>query len=522
MNAKLKKVKNRIIKLAKRNKDRVRFAPSPTGFLHVGGLRTALYNYLFAKKNNGKFILRIEDTDRTRIVPGGMENIIKTLSAIGLKYSEGPMFKGAKIVEKGECGPYIQSKRLNIYQKYALQLIKNGWAYRCFCAPERLNSLRKSQEAEKKLLRYDRLCLTLPKKEIEAHLAAGDKFVIRQKMPDTGETEFEDLIHGKIITKNEVLEDHILLKADGYPTYNFANVIDDHLMRITHVIRGEEFISSTPKHVLLYKAIGWNLPKFAHLPLLLNQDRSKLSKRQGDVAVEDYLKKGYLPEALLNFVALLGWSPSGEEEIFSLKKLVKSFEIEKINKSGAIFNLEKLDWLNGIYLRKMKSIKFLRVAAFFLEGAELIKKQFRSYLILATGETIRPKKLKKILSLEQERIKHLDELPEALKYFFINNLDYDPLILIWKKSSKETVKDRLEKLTSFLEKIKKSSWKKNTLEDIIKKWIEENNYNNGEVLWPMRVALSGREASPPPFDIAANLGKKKTLDRLKSAIRLIS
>lgn len=506
--------------MAKRNKVKVRFAPSPTGFLHVGGLRTALYNYIFAKKNGGKFILRIEDTDRTRLVEGGMENIMKTLSSVGLKYSEGPMFKrGGKIIEKGDCGPYVQSKRLKIYQKHALELIKNGWAYRCFCASERLDDLRKSQEAEKKPLRYDRLCLTIPKKQIEEKLSRGDKFVIRQRMPDSGETEFEDLIHGKIIIKNETLEDHVLQKTDGYPTYNFANVIDDHLMEISHVIRGEEFISSTPKHALLYKAFGWELPKFAHLPLLLNADRSKLSKRQGDVAVEDYLKKGYLPEALLNFVALLGWSPSGEQEIFSLKELIKSFEIERVNKSGAVFNLEKLDWLNGMYLRAMKPARLLAVAAPFLASVGLLKKNLRSFTVIGSGKTVKKKDLANALKLEQERIKHLDELPEAIKYIFEPRA-YDPAILVWKKSTKEAANDRLKKLMELLGNISEKDWKESDLEAIIKKWIEENKFGNGEVLWPMRVALSGSEASPPPFAIAAVLGKIETLIRLEKAVKL--
>lgn len=522
MNARIKKVKNRIIKLAKRNTVRVRFAPSPTGFLHVGGLRTALYNYLFAKKNGGKFILRIEDTDRTRLVPGGMENIINTLLRVGLKYGEGPSLKGGKIVEKGDCRPYIQSNRLKIYQRYALELVKNGWAYRCFCTPERLDALRTEQEAAKKPLRYDRLCLTRPKKETEEKLAAGDRFVIRQRMPDSGETEFEDLIHGKIVTKNEFLEDHVLQKADGYPTYNFANVIDDHLMGISHVIRGEEFISSTPKHALLYKAFGWNLPKFVHLPLLLNTDRSKLSKRQGDVAVEDYLKKGYLPEALLNFVALLGWNPSGEQEIFTLKELIKSFEIEKVNKSGAIFNLEKLDWLNGVYLRALSPAKLVRAATPFLENAGLLKKNLRSFTVLKTGKTIKAKDLAKALALEQERIKHLDELPEAINYIFAPELAYDGAILIWKKSTKETANKMLSSLLNLLEGIQEKDWKEQDLEDIIKKWIEEKGLGNGEVLWPMRVALSGAAASPPPFAIAAVLGKAETLARLEKAVKLTS
>lgn len=517
MGVRFKRVKNKIAKLAGRSKVRVRFAPSPTGFLHVGGLRTAFYNYLFAKRNKGKFILRIEDTDRTRIVPGGMENIINTLLKMGLSYDEGPFLKKGQIAEKGKFGPYVQSKRLALYQKYALRLVRGGGAYRCFCTSERLEALRKEQETAKQPLRYDRKCLVVPKDEIEKRIAGRENFVIRQRMPEEGDTEFEDLIHGRIIVKNELLDDHILQKTDGFPTYNFANVIDDHLMGITHVIRGEEFISSTPKHILLYKSLKWQPPKFAHLPLLLNSDRSKLSKRQGDVAVTDYLQKGYLPEALLNFLALLGWNPTDNQEIFSLKELIKSFEIEKVNKSGAVFNLEKLDWLNGLYLRSLKISKLAEVAIPYLLSAGLLQKNGRLFTVTASGETVKTKKLKEIIVLEQERIKHLDQLPEAVTYFFINPLDYDPKILVWKKSTKEITKNRIEDLVSLLQKLKKSLWKELKLESIIKKWIEDNHYSNGEVLWPMRVALSGREASPPPFALASALGKEETLARLSKA-----
>lgn len=503
-------------------KVRVRFAPSPTGFLHVGGLRTALYNFLFTKKYKGKFILRIEDTDRTRIVPGGMENIINTLLKMGLGYDEGPFLAKNKITEKGKFGPYTQSKRLALYQKYALELVRGGGAYRCFCTSERLDALHKEQEIKKQPLRYDRKCLAISKQEIEKRLVSGDKFVIRQRMPEVGETEFEDLIHGRIKTKNEFLEDHILEKSDGFPTYNFANVIDDHLMSITHVIRGEEFISSTPKHILLYKSLKWTPPHFAHLPLLLNLDRSKLSKRQGDVAVTDFLQKGYLPEALLNFVALLGWNPTDNQEIFSLKELIKSFEIEKVNKSGAVFNMEKLDWLNGLYLRSLKINKLAEVAIPYLLSAGLLQKNGRLFTVTASGETVKTKKLKEIIALEQERIKHLDELPEAVKHFFINFLDYDPEILIWKKSTREIAKNRIRDLIVLLQELKNSSWKTVKLESIIKKWIEDNHYSNGEVLWPMRVALSGAKASPPPFALASVLGKEKTLARLNKALDLLT
>ncbi len=502
-------------------KVRVRFAPSPTGFLHVGGLRTALYNYLFAKKNQGSFILRIEDTDRTRVVPGGMENILRTLAAVGLNHDEGPVLeeKGA-VTEKGKYGPYLQSNRLEIYKRHSQKLLLKKIAYRCFCSSEELDALREHQQASNEPIKYDRRCLKLSENEIENKIKNGEKYVIRQRMPSAGATRFNDLIHGEITVENSVLEDQILLKADGFPTYNFANIIDDHLMKITHAIRGEEFISSTPKHVLLYAAFGWKPPKFAHLPLLLNADRSKLSKRQGDVAVEDYLKKGYLPEAIINFVALLGWNPSGEKEIFDLRDLISSFEIEKINKSGAIFNIEKLDWLNGVYIRKMDSQRLLLAAEPYLLASEIFGKKDDRWINKLSGEEILDSQLVGALALERERIKKLDELAPSIEFLFKPKLNYDGALLAWKKMKKEDVPARLSALRGMIESIPESDWNESGLEANIKAWIGETGLSNGEVLWPMRVALSGQAASPPPFAIAALLGKKSTLERLEEAIRL--
>ncbi|MEK7548111.1 MAG: glutamate--tRNA ligase, partial [Patescibacteria group bacterium] len=318
--------------------------PSPTGYLHVGGLRTALYCYLFARKNGGKFILRIEDTDRERYVEGAVENLINTLEWVGLAYDEGPTKDGKDI---GNLGPYTQSKRTEIYRKYAQELIDKGHAYRCFCTKERLEEMRKRQEENHLAPMYDRKCLELPKSEVETNIKAGIPFVIRQKMPY--ETiKFKDLIRGNIQFDGKTVDDQILMKSDGFPTYHLANVVDDHLMEITHVIRGEEWLPSTPKHIALYKSFGWNPPEFAHLPLLLNADKTKLSKRQGHVAVEEYIKEGYLKEAIINFVVFLGWNPgSGEEnEIYTLDQLEKAFTLDKVHKAGAIFNLEKLDWFN--------------------------------------------------------------------------------------------------------------------------------------------------------------------------------
>src|SRR3989344_2034407 len=329
------------------SKVRVRFAPSPTGFLHIGGLRTALFNFLFAKKNSGSFILRIEDTDRASEVPGAVENIQETLKKFNLNPDEGPIF---------------QSQRLDIYKKYADELIAKDAAYKCYCSEERIAELKKQAELAKAPFLYDKFCLKNPQ-ELAPALSfskRGGAFIIRQNMPEEGFTEFEDEVYGKIRIENRLLDDGVLVKSDGYPVYNFANVIDDHEMGITHVIRGEEFIPSTPKHILLYQTFGWPAPAFAHLPLLLDKTRKKLSKRDGDVAIKDYLDKGYLPEAIINFVALLGWNPKTTKEIFSLEELIESFDFSKINKAGAVFDLDKLNWFNSYYIKQKPLNELLR------------------------------------------------------------------------------------------------------------------------------------------------------------------
>ena len=328
---------------------RVRFAPSPTGYLHVGGLRTALYNYLFAKKHGGVFILRIEDTDRNRFVDGALESLIRSLENLGLHHDEGPYLDGDTIVERGDHGPYIQSKRLDMYRHYADELLANGHAYHCFCTSERLEKLRADQTALKQAPRYDKQCLSLSKDEVKRRIEAGEPYVIRLDVAfERGEIVFHDLVRGQVKIHAKDIDDQVLMKSDGFPTYHLANVVDDHLMEISHVIRGEEWLPSTPKHILLYEAFGWEQPEFAHLPLLLNPDKSKLSKRQGDVAVEDYLRKGYLKEALINFVALLGWNPGqgSTQEVFSLEELTFAFDINHVHKAGAVFDLRKLDWLD--------------------------------------------------------------------------------------------------------------------------------------------------------------------------------
>lgn len=497
---------------------RVRFAPSPTGRMHVGNFRSALYNYLFARKNGGIFFVRVEDTDRARLVEGGVEGILKTLVSMGLSYDEGPFLKpDGSIEQRGGYGPYIQSERLPIYRQQLKQLIEQGDAYPCFCTSERLDEVRQAQEAAKLPTGYDRRCRTLPADEAERRVAAGEAHVYRFKMPDAGETEFHDAVRGPVSFRNALLDDYVLLKSDGFPTYHLANVIDDHLMGTTHVIRGEEWLSSTPKHVLLYKAFGWTAPQFAHMPLLLNPDRSKLSKRQGDVAVEDYLEKGYLPEALINFVALLGWNPSDETEIYSLDALVKAFELRDVNPAGAVFNREKLDWLNGKYLRLLPLDRLAERAAPFLERAKLIEADGSGWKIVRGGERLSTDELGRLLSLERERVKTLSELPEAIEFLFVDVPEYPAERLCWKTQPAGEACVRLEALLETIGAVDETSFDAGTLENSVKTLMIEKGWGNGDTLWPLRVALSGREKSPGPFEIMAVLGKMKAIRRLEAA-----
>jgi len=468
-----------------------RFAPSPTGSLHVGSLRTALYNYLFAKKNQGKFFLRIEDTDQERKVEGATENLKIILKQFGLTWNN------KKVM--------VQSERLKEYQQVAEELVKREEAYYCFCSKERLDNLRQVQQQKGLPPMYDGCCRDLPASETKAKLAAKTPYVIRFKVPKTGQTEFTDLIRGKVIFDNKLLDDPIILKSDGFPTYHLASAVDDHEMAVTHIIRGEEWLPSAPKHILIYQALDFTLPEFAHLPLLLNSDRSKLSKRQGDVAAEDFLKKGYLPEALLNFVLLLGWNPGTEKEIFSLKEMISDFTLEKVNKSGAVFNLEKLDWLNGQYIRQKPLPKLALLCQPYFEQA---------------GIKADLKNLEKVIATEQERIKKLSDIVQATEFFF-KEPAYEPKLLIWKKTNPKETADNLEILKEFLESLTEKEWQQKNLEEKILELIKDQGRGVGEMLWPMRVALSGRQASPGPFEIAEVLGKTESLKRIQKAIDLL-
>ena len=488
---------------------RVRNAPSPTGSLHIGGIRTFLYNFLFARKNNGKYILRIEDTDRQRLVPGSLENIVQSLNDLGITTDEGPYWdNGLKF--RGEYGPYIQSERLGIYQKYAKELIEKKAAYYCFCSSERLEKLRAEQSANKQPPKYDKLCLKLSDDEVNKKFDAGEPHVIRLNVSVDRIIEFNDLVHGPIKIPSKDIDDQVLLKSDGFPTYHLAVVVDDYLMKISHVMRGDEWIASTPKHILLYEAFGWPLPEFVHLPAILSKTTGKkLSKREGDVAVEDFLEKGYLPEAIINFLAFQGWNPKTEQEIFSLTELVQEFSLDKLNKSGAVFDLAKLDWFNSVYIRKLKIEElFARVVPHLIKDGIQYDKYPKEFL-------------EKVLLLEQERLRKLSEIGERVRYFF-EEPKYDAELLIWKKSDKQTILKNLEKLRELVQSLPKDVFQKENLEAEIKKFIESNELKTGEVLWPLRAALSGVEASPGPFEIMDAFGvlpngKEIILQRISKA-----
>lgn len=548
---------------------RTRFAPSPTGFLHVGGLRTALYSYLVAKQAGGTFVLRIEDTDRERQVPEGTLNILKSLYWAGVVPDEGVKLKVAgdgkpplapswkegdyEVIQEGNKEPYIQSERLEIYQQYANQLIEQGHAYYCFCTPERLEELREYQQARKLPTMYDRHCLKIDPKEETEKVKRGEPHVIRLKMPREGETVFTDLIRGEVSFKNELIDDQVLIKSDGFPTYHLAVVVDDHLMEITHVIRGEEWVSSTPKHIQLYTYFGWEMPQFAHLPLILNPDKSKLSKRQGDVAVEDYCAKGYLPEALVNFIAFLGWNPGppeptekglgwrglgyrgifkADKEIYSLEELIRDFDIKKVNKGGAVFNLEKLDWYNKEYMKWLPLSELVERAKPWLDsvipseapersrGGEVEESRVTGQRDFSTPlRSARDDKtwLEKVIALERERVTTLSELPEAVRFVF-ELPEYPMELLVWRKGTLEETQKNLAELKDFLNSLDDSAWTKEELEKRVGEWIKEKGYSTGSVLWPLRAALSGQQNSPGPYEIADVLGKQEAIKRLEISI----
>ncbi|MFY9537345.1 MAG: glutamate--tRNA ligase [Bacilli bacterium] len=473
------------------NKVRTRFAPSPTGYMHLGNLRTALYAYLFAKKHNGDFILRIEDTDMGRYVPDAVKVIYETLAAVGIKADEGPN-------EGGPCAPYVQSERLGLYREHAEKLVNSGHAYYCFCDKERLEKLRD----ENGVARYDKRCLSLSKTEVEQKLKSGAPYVIRQNMPTEGVCEFTDLVFGTIAVDNRELEDQILIKSDGYPTYNFANVVDDHLMAITHVIRGTEFLSSTPKYNLLYKAFGWEIPKYIHLSPIMRDENRKLSKRHGDAYFGDFIAKGYLSEAIINYIALLGWSPKGEREKFTLEELTEHFSVEGLQKSGGIFDENKMKWLNGEYVRELAFDKFMEHATPFFEKSKI--KGLYDY--------------RKFAVLLQSRIDIFSEIPEKVE--FIVDFKEIPKEAYNNKKFKvnpEIAKAIIEKSLSLLEDA--TPWNEKKLHEAIAAIAAAGEWKTGAVYSVLRLALTAHAVTPGGFvEIADILGREESLRRLGEAL----
>ncbi|MEE9448645.1 MAG: glutamate--tRNA ligase [Ignavibacteriaceae bacterium] len=475
---------------------KVRFAPSPTGFLHIGGLRTALYNYLFAKNNNGKIILRIEDTDRNRFVDGAVDNLLETLHWAGLTFDEGPE-------TGGDSSPYFQSERLEKYKKYADELISKGMAYYCFCTPERLKTLKEKQQKEKlPQTKYDKLCLNLSKNEIGEKLNSDVAKVVRLNVNQDQQIFIDDVIKGQVEFNSNNIDDQVLIKSDGFPTYHLANVVDDYLMGVTHVIRGEEWLSSTPKHLLLYEYLGWEKPVFAHLPLLLNPDKSKLSKRQGDVAVEDYMKKGYLKEALINFVALLGWNPGDEQEFFTMEELVNKFSLERVHKAGAVFNIEKLNWLNAEHLRSKPNDELLLMLKDELSKSDYKNKVFDDDYLLLVIEAMKP------------RVSFVNEFITKCPYFYTEPTEYDEKVL--KKRWKEDSHDLLKKLRDNFAEL--TNPLKEDYERALQKTALEMNVGNGTLIHPLRISISGMGEGPGVYDIVVIIGKDETIKRIDRAI----
>ena len=481
---------------------RTRYAPSPTGLMHIGNLRTALYEYLIAKSKNGKFILRIEDTDQGRLIPEAVDFIYKTLKKVGLQHDEGPDIGG-------DYGPYIQSQRMDLYSKYAHELVKMGKAYYCFCTKERLDNLRDLNEKNKSSnLGYDRHCRDLPECEVNKLLEANTPYVIRQKVPMDGQTSFEDAVFGTIIIENSQIEDQILLKADGYPTYNFANVIDDHLMNITHVVRGCEYLTSTPKYNLLYEAFDWDLPTYIHLPLIMGEDEngniSKLSKRHGATNFEDLTDEGYLPQAIVNYIALLGWCPGSNQEIFTLDELIENFSADRISKSPSVFDYEKLKWFNCEYIKNMSDGEFL----------DLVMPYFRSLKSKSLNLNV-------LASLLKPRISKLTDIPNMIGFFDVCP-KYDSELFINKKSksTKESSKNALDQAIVLLQNL--DSWDHDSLYNCLVGLAEDLSMKNGTVMWPIRIAIAGQKITPGgAIAILQVLGKDESLRRIKDAIYLL-
>ena len=482
------------------NPVRTRFAPSPTGYMHVGNLRTALYTYLQARHNGGTFILRIEDTDQGRLVEGATDIIYNTLRATGLTWDEGPDIGGP-------VGPYVQSQRMGMFKQYAEQLVKAGKAYYCFCTEERLNEVRKVQEASGMAPRYDGHCRNLSKEEVAEKLAAGIPYVIRQKVPTEGTVTFHDEVYGDVTVECSTLDDQILIKGDGMPTYNFANVVDDHTMGITHVIRGNEYLSSAPKYNLLYEAFGWEIPQYIHMPPVMRDSQHKLSKRDGDAYFSDYVDKGYLVEAIVNYLALVGWNPGDDREFFTLDELVEAFDIHRINKAPGIFDVKKLTWFNAEYIRRLTPEKYLEMVTPWFDKVfgDSSKMDYKRLAELMQGRT-------EVFNLVPDMVRFLAQLP-----------DYDSAIYINKKAktNKEACLKALNLLRPVLDGI--TEWTEPVIHDTVMAAIAEAGMKNATALWPLRIAISGQQSTPGgAIEIAYLLGKEETLRRVDDGIRRVS
>ncbi|MFH0769763.1 MAG: glutamate--tRNA ligase [Candidatus Peregrinibacteria bacterium] len=483
---------------------RTRFAPSPTGFLHVGNLRTALYAYLMAKQSDGTFLVRIEDTDQGRSVEGAIENMFAALAWMGIVPDEGVMMQKGVMTEKGTHGPYIQSRRLELYQHHAKVLLEKGHAYRCFCTGERLEKMRTRQQEAGQAPMYDRLCLGLSPEEVERRLAAGEPHVLRMKTPRDRIITFEDDIRGQVSFQSHLVDDQVLLKSDGFPTYHLAHVVDDHLMDISLVIRGEEWLSSLPKHLLLFEYFGWQPPRYAHVPLLLNADHTKLSKRAGAVTVEEYMTKGYLPEAMANFLALLGWNGGTTQEIFSMQELISAFSIDRVQKSGAVFDLQKLDWLQGQWMRALDPETFVKRVQM------IVSKRFPA---AANDRDFAAK-----AALIRERIAFFSDAPSLMGFFYEEpKAATDLLVNEKQKVTKELLPEVLRVLTETLDSVLSDEWTESVLKERLTQAAEKNGWKPGQLLWVLRAALTGLPFSPGAYEVAIALGKDTSIARLENA-----
>ena len=503
------------------NTVRTRYAPSPTGFHHLGNLRTAVFAYLTAKHEDGTFIVRIEDTDQARSVEGSVEYTVQSLKWLGIIPDEGVYLDDqGNLTERGAFGPYTQSKRLEIYTEKAEWLVENGHAYRCFCSSERLDALREEQQKNKQAPRYDGYCRNLPKDEVASRVGAGEKYVIRQAMPDNETVEFNDVIRGEISFNSSDLDDQVLLKSDGFPTYHLASVVDDHLMEITYVHRGEEWISSTPKNLLLYKAFGWTPPLFAHLPVILGPDKSKLSKRHGAEPILSYRDRGYLADAVVNVLAFIGWSPGTEEEFFTLDELVSRFQIEKVQKAAAVFDVARLDYVNGWYIRQLPLGDVVEQMLPYLVSAGLVTGA--PYAI--PHDVVIPKPVGEYLltvaNAVRERLKHFDETAEVSWFFFRRPESDDAMrvLIVPKKGEYETTVAVVHEALEVLREVSSTEWSHDKLEEVLRLFIAHKELKAMEVLWPLRAALTGVAGSPGTFEMLEILGKEESMIRILAIV----